>query len=190
MPVKAIFCTFWSYFHGQKNRKKPFHAHFLEFFHAHFFFHGHFFRFFSRVQNSVSRVWIRFFFSFHGAKVLIFSRVKISVSRVEFHKIFTGRIFFSRAFSYGFFEILTGTFLFTGTFSAFFHGHNFFFFTRKKKNTAPNIDTAFIFRWEILLKLNWTKKKVYQKIELTFNFTKEIHVKISKIAFNFQKKSH
>merc|ERR1712208_10959 len=40
------------------------------------------------------------------------------------------------------------------------------------------------------LLLNRTKKKVYQKIELTFNFTKEIHVKISKIAFNFQKKSH
>merc|ERR1712208_112947 len=34
------------------------------------------------------------------------------------------------------------------------------------------------FTKEIPLKLNRTKKKVYQKIELTFNFTKEIHVKI------------
>ena len=42
----------------------------------------------------------------------------------------------------------------------------------------PNIDTAFNFTKEIPLKLNRTKKKVYQKIELTFNFTKEIHVKI------------
>ena len=49
---------------------------------------------------------------------------------------------------------------------------------------------GFNFTKEIPLKLNRTKKKVYQKIELTFNFTKEIHVKISKIAFNFQKKSH
>ena len=39
-------------------------------------------------------------------------------------------------------------------------------------------------------KIELDQKKVYQKIELTFNFTKEIHVKISKIAFNFQKKSH
>ena len=46
------------------------------------------------------------------------------------------------------------------------------------------------FLWENHLKLNWTKKKVYQNIELTFNFTKEIHVKKTKIAFNFQKKSH
>ena len=37
---------------------------------------------------------------------------------------------------------------------------------------------GFIFTTEITLKLNLTKKKVYQKIELTFNFTKEIHVKI------------
>ena len=34
------------------------------------------------------------------------------------------------------------------------------------------------FTKEIPLKLNWTKKTVYQKIEVTFNFTKEIHVKI------------
>jgi len=31
---------------------------------------------------------------------------------------------------------------------------------------------------EIALKLNRTKKKVYQIIKLNFNFTKEIHVKI------------
>ena len=37
---------------------------------------------------------------------------------------------------------------------------------------------GFNFTKEIPLKLNRTKKKVYQKIELTFNFTKEIHVKI------------
>merc|ERR1712074_502627 len=37
---------------------------------------------------------------------------------------------------------------------------------------------GFNFTREIPLKLNRTKKKVYQKIELTFNLTKEIHVKI------------
>ena len=37
---------------------------------------------------------------------------------------------------------------------------------------------ALNFILEIPLKLNQTKKKVHQKIELTFNFTKEIHVKI------------
>ena len=61
VPVKAIFGTFWGFLHAQKNRKKPFHVHFLGFFHAHFFFHGHFFRFFSRVQNSVLRVEIWYF---------------------------------------------------------------------------------------------------------------------------------
>ena len=39
---------------------------------------------------------------------------------------------------------------------------------------------GFNFKKEIPLKLSRTKKKVYQKIELTFNFTKEIHVKITR----------
>ena len=37
---------------------------------------------------------------------------------------------------------------------------------------------SFNFTIEFPLKLNRTIKKVYQKIELTFNFKKEIHVKI------------
>merc|ERR1711947_22314 len=40
------------------------------------------------------------------------------------------------------------------------------------------------FTKEIPLKLNRTEKKVYQKIELTFNFTKEIHVKIRQKKIN------
>ena len=37
---------------------------------------------------------------------------------------------------------------------------------------------GFNFTKEISLKLNRTKKKVYQKIEVTFNFKEEINVKI------------
>merc|ERR1712030_36674 len=74
-----------------------------------------------------------------------------------------------------------------------FHHHN-----HGKKRSIAGIRESFkvnaararLARGRKPLLLNRTKKKVYQKIELTFNFTKEIHVKIFKIAFNFQKKSH
>ena len=42
---------------------------------------------------------------------------------------------------------------------------------RTKKKVYQKIELAFNFKKEIPL-LNGTKKKVYQKIELTFNFTK------------------
>ena len=49
-----------------------------------------------------------------------------------------------------------------------------------KNENIQNWEITFNFIWEIPLKLNWTKKKCYQKIELTFNFRKEIHVKITR----------
>merc|ERR1712208_17129 len=81
-------------------------------------------------------------------------------------------------------------------FTSLFHFHN-----HGKKRSIAGIKESFKikcstcktsagFTKEIPLKPNRTQKKVYQKIELTFNFTKEIHVKKFKIAFNFLKKSH
>ena len=154
LSVIASFGTFWCFFTGKKIEKKPFHANFLEFFHAHFFFHGHFFRFFSRVQNSVSRVWIWFFFSrFTGQKYLFFHGLKFRFHGWNFIKFSRAEYFFHVHFHRVFSKFSR---------VPFFHGHIFcffsranLFFSRGKKKHWSVVGGVLLFGFSNLLIIIW-----------------------------------
>ena len=122
VPGKAIFAYFFHFFHAWK-----------------IVFTGTFFGFFpfsSRVHKSVSRAeFIKKVIIFAGKIAQNFSRAPIFFHGWNLTKIFTGKIFLSRA-------------LF-GQKPRIFHGR-IFFFTGKKKNTG---------RWfRVITRLRWEKK--------------------------------